>query len=452
MAAMARPDDEERRRCRRTRPVPLDQRLERALANAGLADVGQRVGRVVGEALSRATSEIDRSFERSARRRRGRGGRARAAEGDREDRKERLSLLWGLLEIRRDESGEERVSVLWGLLDVRTRGAARAEPGEAELEGADPVQLALRRAERRVESLRSASIFGCLGLGLGYVAVVSDTAFWHGVWAVASVSLLALAAGLLVAARAERLRRRYVAEELGRAGTAAGRRPPDHARAMQELTASIAHEIRNPITAAKSLVQQMGEDPASRENVEYARVALEELERVERSVSHLLRFARDEEVVFEELHMAAVVREAVASLEERAARLGAELRVEADADGELRGDAEKLRRVIVNLVANALDALEGAGTAQPRVVVQTGESLAATEVWVRVRDNGPGIPAEEQARVFGPFHTTKPGGTGLGLAIARKIVEAHGGSIELSSVPGKGAEFVLTFPKAPPAA
>src|SRR5262249_57733345 len=68
-----------------------------------------------------------------------------------------------------------------------------------------------------------------------------------------------------------------------------------HARSLEELSASIAHEIRNPITAAKSLVQQMEEDPRGAENVEYARVALAELERVERSVSHLLRFARGEE-------------------------------------------------------------------------------------------------------------------------------------------------------------
>jgi signal transduction histidine kinase len=448
--AMMRPEGEGRPRRRRARPVPLDQRLERALANAGLANVGQQVGRVVGEALSRATHEIDRSLERAGRRHRRRGEGRAGEEAKPGRRAENLSLLWGLLEIRRDESGEERVSVLWGLLDVRTRGPARAEPGEEALGREDRVQLALRRAERRVESLRSASIFGCLGLGFGYIAAVSPAPFWNGVWAVTSVSLLALAAGLLVAARAERLRRRYVDEELGRADAAVGRTAPDHARAMQELTASIAHEIRNPITAAKSLVQQMGEDPASGENVEYARVALEELERVERSVSHLLRFARDEEVVFEELRMAEVVREAVQGLEERAGRLGVELRAEADAEGRLRGDAEKLRRVIVNLVGNALDALEGAATAQPRVLVQTGESLAGTEVWVRVRDNGPGIAAEEQARVFGPFHTTKAGGTGLGLAIARKIVEAHGGTIELSSTPGRGAEFVLTFPKAQP--
>ena len=94
----------------------------------------------------------------------------------------------------------------------------------------------------------------------------------------------------------------------------------EHARSLEQLSASIAHEIRNPITAAKSLVQQMEEDPTAHENVEYARVALEELSRVERSVSHLLRFARDEEVRRRPIHFGEVVDSAVETFRDRAAR------------------------------------------------------------------------------------------------------------------------------------
>ena len=111
------------------------------------------------------------------------------------------------------------------------------------------------------------------------------------------------------------------------------------------------------------------------------------------------------------------------------------------------GDPEKLRRALLNLVGNALDALAGSETASPRVQVQTGDNLAGTEVWVRVRDNGPGMDEEALTRIWSPFHTSKEAGTGLGLAITRKIVEAHGGTIEVNSSVGKGAEFVLTFPK-----
>jgi signal transduction histidine kinase len=222
----------------------------------------------------------------------------------------------------------------------------------------------------------------------------------------------------------------------------------EHAKSMQQLSASIAHEIRNPITAAKSLVQQMEEDPTSRENVEYAHVALEELRRVERSVSHLLRFARDEEMGIAELRMAELVESAVETFRDRLRRAGIELQVSADTEGALRGDSEKLRRVVINLVGNAIEALEEGGSAEPRIEVSLGENLAGDEVWLRVKDNGPGIDAEAQERMFSPFYTSKTEGTGLGLAICRKLVDAHGGRIELASRPGAGAEFVVTLPKA----
>ena len=223
----------------------------------------------------------------------------------------------------------------------------------------------------------------------------------------------------------------------------------ERVRSLEELSASIAHEIRNPITAAKSLVQQMGEDPNSSENLEYAAVALEELERVERSVSHLLRFARDEDVSIQTMRMDEVVASAVGSLEERAKELGVELISVLDREGAMSGDPEKLRRVVLNLVRNAIDALAESSTAQPSVEVSMGENLAGSEVWLRVRDNGPGIPADERPRVFTPFHTSKRDGTGLGLAITKRIVEAHHGSIEVGEAASGGAEFIVSLPKDP---
>jgi signal transduction histidine kinase len=103
--------------------------------------------------------------------------------------------------------------------------------------------------------------------------------------------------------------------------------------------------------------------------------------------------------------------------------------------------------VIINLVSNALDALEEAGIPEPQLRILTGENLAGTEVWVRVCDNGPGIDPETLHKIFSPFYTSKSNGTGLGLAISKKLVDAHGGSIEAESQPGQGTEFVLTFPK-----
>jgi signal transduction histidine kinase len=225
----------------------------------------------------------------------------------------------------------------------------------------------------------------------------------------------------------------------------------EHARSLEQLSASIAHEIRNPITAAKSLVQQMGETPRAQENVDYARVALEELQRVERSVSHLLRFAREEEGDMVEVRMADVVESTLESFRDRAQRSGIVLEHSIDCDGAMIGNAEQLRRVLINLVGNAIDALDESGSPAPRIHIHMGENLAGSEVWVQIKDNGPGIDRDSLAKMWSPFYTSKANGTGLGLAICKKLVDAHGGTIEVSSEPGAGAGFLLTFPKQLPA-
>src|SRR5262247_2024803 len=123
------------------------------------------------------------------------------------------------------------------------------------------------------------------------------------------------------------LRRRLVEREVARQveeSAPAERRHLEnrHARSLERLAAGVAHEIRNPITAAKSLVQQMGEDPNSKETLAYANIALAELDRVERSISHLLRFAREEELSLREVRLGEVVDSALATFQERAARSG----------------------------------------------------------------------------------------------------------------------------------
>jgi len=218
-------------------------------------------------------------------------------------------------------------------------------------------------------------------------------------------------------------------------------------RSLEELSASIAHEIRNPITAAKSLVQQLGEDPSSSENVEYANIALQELDRVEKSISHLLRYAREEEMHPRQMKLVDAVESALETLRERVLTSGVKVRRDFDVQGELVGDTEQLRRVFINLIGNALDAFAEAKTQSPSLVIALGENLGGSEIWASVKDNGPGMDADTQTRIFKPFFTSKANGTGLGLAITRKLIDAHGGSIEVTSAPGQGSEFTLHFPK-----
>jgi signal transduction histidine kinase len=187
----------------------------------------------------------------------------------------------------------------------------------------------------------------------------------------------------------------------------------------------------------------MGEDPASIENVEYGRVALEELDRVERRISHLLKYAKEEDYNFIPVNLASVVDAALTQM--RAKLDGAKVQVARKyiSGPTLLADGEKLRQVFANVLDNATDALESvAEDRRIEVSIENGNRGAT----VRVRDNGTGIPADKLDRIFNPFFTTKDKGTGLGMAISKKIVEAHEGSINVVSEEGRGAEFVVTLP------
>lgn len=220
-----------------------------------------------------------------------------------------------------------------------------------------------------------------------------------------------------------------------------------HSRSIEELAASVAHEVRNPVTAAKSLVQQIGEDPGGEETAEYARIAVEELDRVEQALSHLLRYAREEPLRLAPTHLADVIDSALETLKDRVDRSAVRVTHHVDSGVVLDADADKLRRVVINLIGNAIDAFEESEFPNATVDIEAGEDLAGQHVWLKVRDNGPGMEAAETSKVFNPFYTTKKQGTGLGLAITKKLVEAHGGTIEISSDLGSGTELVMTFPK-----
>jgi signal transduction histidine kinase len=212
---------------------------------------------------------------------------------------------------------------------------------------------------------------------------------------------------------------------------------------ISDLTSTIAHEIRNPIAAAKSLVQQMGEDPASVENVEYAKVAIGELDRVERRISHLLKYAKEEDYEFAHVNLHTVVDAALTQMKSKLEGEKVAAVRNYITGPTVNADAEKLKSVFVNILDNAIDSF--ANVTEGRRIdlhIENGGRQAT----VRVRDNGQGIPRERLDRIFNPFFTTKDHGTGLGMAIAKKIVEAHTGTIEVESTVGTGTEFQVTLP------
>jgi signal transduction histidine kinase len=214
--------------------------------------------------------------------------------------------------------------------------------------------------------------------------------------------------------------------------------------AVGELAARIAHDIRNPVTAARSLAQQLAREPGVPFGGELG-VILEELERVERQVASLLRFARREEFRFAPVDLGDLVRATVASLRARLDAQSVEVALHLAPGVVARADADKVRQLVLNLLENALDALAAVeGSRQIDVAVAGVNGHAA----LAVEDNGPGVPADALPRLFEPFFSLKPHGTGLGLAIAKRTVDAHGGRLAATPNQHGGLRIDVELPLA----
>jgi signal transduction histidine kinase len=212
--------------------------------------------------------------------------------------------------------------------------------------------------------------------------------------------------------------------------------------AIGELAARVAHEIRNPVTAARSLAQQLVRETDVAFHDEHAMI-LTELERVERQVAALLRFARREEFQFEPTDLGALVRATAEQFRARLEEAGVDLRVDATEGVVAVADKEKLRQVLVNLIENAIDAL--ASAARPRrLTLRLGTDNGSARL--AVADNGGGAASEDLPHLFEPFFSRKGTGTGLGLAIAKRTIDAHGGRIVAEGRPGDGMTFSIDLP------
>ena len=210
--------------------------------------------------------------------------------------------------------------------------------------------------------------------------------------------------------------------------------------ALGEAAARIAHEIRNPLAAARSYVQQLGASDGADGLVE---PAVDELDRIGRLVSDLLDFARRDELrARDDVDLAAVCRQAIEQTASLAAARAVEIETEL-ASATVSADRDRLVQVVANLCRNALEALGGREPPRRLAVRCAAEGISGV---VEVRDNGPGIPADELPRLFEPFRTTKSSGTGLGLPIARRIVDAHGGRVAVESAPGARTVFRVELP------
>jgi serine beta-lactamase-like protein LACTB len=212
-----------------------------------------------------------------------------------------------------------------------------------------------------------------------------------------------------------------------------------------ELSASLAHEIRNPLTGVRSLAQRLAEEEIPDDKRRrYASVILEEVGRVERLVANLLGIAKRAPRVRDadaRTPLSPLFEDLALLVAGRAEKAG--VRVTADARGLTAASArEPLAQALLNLLLNAVAHTPAGGTV----------SLAAREaeggVEIAVRDAGPGVPREQRERIWEPFHTGGDG-TGLGLAVVRRVAREEGWTAEVGDAPGGGAEFRILLPRAP---
>lgn len=209
-----------------------------------------------------------------------------------------------------------------------------------------------------------------------------------------------------------------------------------------ELATGVAHEIRNPLTGVLGAVElALRTTPPGDSSRPLLEEAQTQLQRIEAATSQLLRYARPPELREVVVDANLIVDRAVRLVEAQASNAGIALRTEqAPAAIPVQVDPELMVQVLVNLILNGVEAMQAGG----ELTVWVGRH--APEVWIGVRDTGPGVPHDKRAEIFRPFFTTKHQGTGLGLSISQQIVSRHGGSLRVEDTPGGGATFVIALP------
>jgi two-component system sensor kinase FixL len=226
---------------------------------------------------------------------------------------------------------------------------------------------------------------------------------------------------------------------------------------LGELSSSLAHEINQPLTAilanAQAAQRFLARDGEELQEVrEILADIVKEDQRAGEVIRRLRLLLKKGEVEFQELELSEVVRDALELV--RTDLLNRSVTVSADLPRGLppaAGDRIQIQQVIVNLVTNACDAMEGKETRDRRIAVRTAAD--GGDLCVSIEDHGSGISPEQEQRLFEPFFTTKAQGMGLGLSVCRTIVEAHGGKLWATNNPDGGATFHFTLrPSAPPAA
>jgi signal transduction histidine kinase len=229
----------------------------------------------------------------------------------------------------------------------------------------------------------------------------------------------------------------------------------DKMASMGKLSASVVHEINNPIAGILNLIMLIKriEEEETLTDADkglfkkYLDLMETETRRISRIVSNLLAFSRQSKVELKSFNLNTVIDKTLVLNSNLLKINNVKVRKILDPNlPDLKGSEDQLQQVIMNLVSNAAEAMEGKKGGQ--LTIKTGYSLHTNKIEVSIKDTGAGIPQEDITKLFEPFFTTKKKGkgVGLGLSVVYGIVNEHGGSIHVQSQPGQGTQFVLEFP------
>lgn len=214
-----------------------------------------------------------------------------------------------------------------------------------------------------------------------------------------------------------------------------------------KLAASVAHSVRNPLTSVKMRLFSLERAlTLSHEQKEDLEVISEEIRHIDGIVNNFLEFARPPKLKIQSCSPSDVVDTAITLLRHRLESYNVEVEVRRKQRlPQVALDPDQLKEVLVNLVVNSCEAMVHGGRIWIDEEVEETEGIGPAVV-IKLSDNGPGVPESIHGKMFQPFFSTKEEGTGLGLSIATRIVEEHGGWLDLKSVEGEGATFIIALP------
>ncbi|RLF35254.1 MAG: hypothetical protein DRN03_05500 [Thermoplasmata archaeon] len=222
-------------------------------------------------------------------------------------------------------------------------------------------------------------------------------------------------------------------------------RRADRLRSLGELSAGVAHEIRNPLTGIATTAQLLREKLADEEDkIKYLSVILDEINRLDGIIKNLLLFARPQKPNPSEGAVFSIVEAVVPLIEEKAKERGVTVRLINELDDDTcMMDSDQIKQVLLNIAINGIEACSDGG----RLTISIRQAEEPSFIQIELADTGKGIPDDIGDKLYNPFFTTKSNGTGLGLSISRKIVESHGGKIYHRSKPGEGTSFFVELPR-----